>query len=551
GMRAPSHINFNGNLPVNNSDNPINRRRSSYSKNSLAGSRGRKSREPRWPQQLYKQWFGAITEGRSIQVHAMLADYPEVLNMRRIEPTPFHSALTPIASDWLGMDTTGMDGLQVAIMGYKNAYAHWRIGNQQQQQQHEHMSGMTPEQMREHVAVREVILSALIDATSPEQLDSHLFGRQHNTTLHLAAFYNDANLVERLLRQGAAVDIRNKMGFLPASITNDKPTLQWLAMYREQVRGTRYQMYPPHQPAQVQEYEFPQGSLMDPGDPEVPMEMLEHFSDEEDVPAARDTGDLDLAGAGGLPGLQDSSNDDTCISGNNSDEHIKQMKRQSAQSNEYADDQDDEVSLLSSSGDRTSLGLGGSRTSMEKRNSDHQPMQKRIFDKKRNSAYGGSGRPVSMVSIESSDSGRPRSSSNADSMLSSYYSAGGLGSESEYQSAQSQTGEEPVASVAEETDGSDTVSQVSDGGDPLPQSNDRSIRIKVDPSTINDDDIEGIFSDSDEVVQQEPSYCQSGSGLSDSSKSVSPALSATSGKHLSLSSLSSSGSINMQSLAMA
>ncbi|KAJ1950262.1 hypothetical protein FBU59_000761, partial [Linderina macrospora] len=496
----------------------------------------------------------------------MLADYPEVLNMRRIEPTPFHSALTPIASDWLGMDTTGMDGLQVAIMGYKNAYAHWRIGNQQQQ--HEHMAGMTPEQMREHVAVREVILSALIDSTSPEQLDSHMFGRQHNTTLHLAAFYNDANLVERLLRQGAAVDIRNKMGFLPASITNDKPTLQWLAMYREQVRGTRYQMYPPQQtPAQVQEYEVPQGSLMDPiAEPEVQMEMLEHFSDEEDVPEARSAGDLGLAEASGRSlGVQDSSNDDTCISGNNSDEHAKQSKRQSAQSDEYAYDHDDEVSLLSSSGDRTSLGLGGSRTSMEKRSSgsEHQSMQKKIFDKKRCSAYSGnSERPVSLVSIESagSDSGRPRSSSNANSMQSSYYSAGGaLGSESEYHSAhQSQAEDEEehaeaaAAAAVEEAERSDTVSQRSVSGDPLPPSNnDRSIRIKVDPSTINDDDIEGIFSDSDDVVQQEPSYCQSGSGLSDSGKSVSPALSAISGKHLSLSSLSSSGSINMQSLAMA
>ncbi|KAJ2841385.1 hypothetical protein GGI22_007915, partial [Coemansia erecta] len=95
--------------------------------------------------------------------------------------------------------------------------------------------------MKEHVAVREVILGALIDAISPEQLDSHFFGRQLNTTLHLAAFYNDANLVERLLRQGAAVDISNRMGFLPGGITNDKPTLQWLAMYQGQVRGTRYQ----------------------------------------------------------------------------------------------------------------------------------------------------------------------------------------------------------------------------------------------------------------------------------------------------------------------
>ncbi|KAJ2805903.1 hypothetical protein H4S07_003913, partial [Coemansia furcata] len=240
GMKAPSHINF--------SSSPHSSHRHSHIATSSSAPQSHPhwglqnmvtAADSRWPPQLYRQWFGAITEGRSIQVHSILADHPDVLNMRRKESTPFHMALTHIASEWLGNDTSGMDGLQVAIMGYKNAYANWRLGNGAQTEQ---MAGMSADQMKEHVAVREVILGALIDAISPEQLDSHFFGRQQNSTLHLAAFYNDANLVERLLRQGAAIDIPNRMGFLPTGITNDKPTLQWLSMYRGQLRGTRYQI---------------------------------------------------------------------------------------------------------------------------------------------------------------------------------------------------------------------------------------------------------------------------------------------------------------------
>ncbi|KAJ2381664.1 hypothetical protein GGI23_007534, partial [Coemansia sp. RSA 2559] len=198
-MKVPTHIDFSSGAQPSRQPH-MSGSAPQHQRNSKFGLPG-KSSEPKWPQMLYKQWFGAITEGRSIQVHSILADHPEVLNMRRHESTPFHMALTHIASEWLGNDTTGMDGLQVAIMGYKNAYANWRLGNGAQTEQ---MASMSADQMKEHVAVREVILGALIDAISPEQLDSHFFGRQLNTTLHLAAFYNDANLVERLLRQGAA-----------------------------------------------------------------------------------------------------------------------------------------------------------------------------------------------------------------------------------------------------------------------------------------------------------------------------------------------------------
>ncbi|KAJ2417932.1 hypothetical protein GGF47_005180, partial [Coemansia sp. RSA 2524] len=426
----------------------------------------------KWPSQLYKQWFGAIAEGRSIQVHSILADHPEVLNMRRREPTPFHMALTHIASEWLGNDTSGMDGLQVAIMGYKNAYANWRLGNGPQTEQ---MAGMSADQMKEHVAVREVILGALIDAISPEQLDTHFFGRQQNTTLHLAAFYNDANLVERLLRQGAAVDISNRMGFQPTGITNDKPTLQWLAMYRGQVRGSRYtpapvppQHYTPESDSALDQFHTDgdaEGGLR--GSPmsvphtveaELELESLEIFSDEE------------VSESSYIKQFADSAR--SLQASNHQTEHVDEYEQSDG-------DQPDNVSTVSSN-DRCSLGLGGSGPALAKRSLEGPNLRKRALESNKRPDTSDS-RPHSRNSSVSfsSDTAQlsPMSQSNTPSVM-SYHTANGTFSDGPSTPVTANTDDGPAADLG-----------------PSP---DRSIRIKVDPNSIMDNEIDDIFSDDDE-----------------------------------------------------
>ncbi|KAJ2355600.1 hypothetical protein GGF43_002590, partial [Coemansia sp. RSA 2618] len=453
--------------------------------------------------------------------------------MRRREPTPFHSALTLIASEWLGNDTSGMDGLQVAIMGYKNAYANWRLGNGPQT---EHMAGMSADQMKEHVAVREVILGALIDAITPEQLDTHFFGRQQNTTLHLAAFYNDANLVERILRQGAAVDISNRMGFVPSGITNDKPTLQWLAMYRGQVRGSRYQpsaMPPQHYTPESDsaldqfgdtgmELNGMHGSPMSvphAAEAELELESLEHFSDEDVSESSYIKQFADSARS-----LQPASD--------------KDVDHDSA-SDEYEQsdsEQLDNVSVVSSN-DRCSLGLGGSSSGsvgLAKRSLEGPNLRKRALESNKRLDAGDS-RPASRgsnVSFSSESAQMSPTSQSYTPSVTSYHTANGTFSDGAISPVTAGTKETPVTDLG-----------------PSP---DASIRIKVDPNSILDNEIDDIFSDEDEdgVVQHEPSYCNSGAGLSDSENSRSPAKP----QHLQMSlvsSGSSSASINMQSLSKA
>ncbi|KAJ2320058.1 Bud site selection protein bud4 [Coemansia sp. RSA 2704] len=525
GMRAPTHIDF--------SSSPHSPRSLYASGSAPVHQQGRFGQQQqhggsKWPQQLYKQWFGAIAEGRSIQVHSILADHPDVLNMRRREPTPFHMALTHIASEWLGNDTTGMDGLQVAIMGYKNAYANWRLGNGPQT---EHMAGMSADQMKEHVAVREVILGALIDAISPEQLDSHFFGRQQNTTLHLAAFYNDANLVERLLRQGAAVDISNRMGFLPTGITNDKPTLQWLAMYRGQVRGSRYspsqlqpQNYTPESDSALDQFgdvdgspiSVPRDARTQLAETELELESLEHFSDDDEV-----------SESSYIKQFADSARSMHSGAGNDDVEHDSASDEFEQSEGDLADN----VSVVSSN-DRCSLGLGGSKPNLANRSLEGPNLRKRALESNKR-ADATDSRPVSRGSNFSytSDTAHtsPTSMSNTPSVL-SYHTANGTFSDGP--SSPMTPGDAPDANPA--------------------MSPDTSIRIKVDPNSIRDNEIDDIFSDEDDdgVVQMEPSFCNSGAGLSDSEHKRSVERPSNMQSSL-VSSKSSSASINMQSLGKA
>ncbi|KAJ1669081.1 hypothetical protein GGF38_002523, partial [Coemansia sp. RSA 25] len=557
-MKAPSHINFSSSLHSSPRHSHTATTSSSAPQSQPHwGYQNMPAADSRWPPQLYRQWFGAITEGRSIQVHSILADHPDVLNMRRKESTPFHMALTHIASEWLGNDTTGMDGLQVAIMGYKNAYANWRLGNGAQTEQ---MAGMSADQMKEHVAVREVILGALIDAISPEQLDSHFFGRQQNSTLHLAAFYNDANLVERLLRQGAAVDIPNRMGFLPTGITNDKPTLQWLSMYRGQLRGTRYQL-PIAQQQESQSANYyasgevddaddedihasamaqPHGSDAHFAENELEMVMLEQFSDEDDEACEtsyiRRFGDMSRSPLVSHRGLA---------------EDVAQQRSESRNDNVSDNNNDDDDYMpdnasVNSSCDRGSLGLGlgGSKSSLAKKSPESAPLRQRVLDGQLNSRDE-TGRPASRGSTKSGASDMAYGQlplSSAPSVV-SYHTAN--------------DGTTTAAAAAAADDGEDVRD---DDEDDSHSDMNATVRIKVDPNSIDDDQIDDIFSDTDDIVQHEPSYCHTGSGLSDNSNNRGASSGYYDGMELQesptkqpsiRSGLSSSGSITMQSLSKA
>ncbi|PVU90281.1 hypothetical protein BB559_000106 [Furculomyces boomerangus] len=162
-------------------------------------------------------WFDFIIYGDFPKVQTMIGEISNILMASRWEETPYHEALAGIASDALGPDTTGMDGLQVAIIVYKNSHADWRLGKGLSHDGYP----LSSDQMRNVVSIREDILELLLNIAQPIHLNENRFGVYKNTTLHLASFFNDINLVSRLLAQGANPSIENELGFTPAMITTD------------------------------------------------------------------------------------------------------------------------------------------------------------------------------------------------------------------------------------------------------------------------------------------------------------------------------------------
>ncbi|KAJ2388119.1 hypothetical protein GGI05_003880, partial [Coemansia sp. RSA 2603] len=177
------------------------------------------------------------------------------------------------------------------------------------------------------------------------------------------------------------------------------------------------------------------------------------------------------------------------------------------------------------------LGLGGIKGGVSKTHNDSVSLRQRVLGDQQTR------RDMARDNVSNNNAGtgdevgnsRPGSPSMSPSVF-SYHTANG---------AESEDGNVDLQNQKEDTGTYPNI--------------DSTLRIKVDPNTIDDDEIDDIFSDNDDIVQMEPSYCQNGSGLSDSpdrqlhSQQQRPDTS-SSEKY---SSVASSASITMQSLSNA
>ncbi|KAJ1803369.1 hypothetical protein LPJ56_006977, partial [Coemansia sp. RSA 2599] len=321
----------------------------------------------------------------------------------------------------------------------------------------------------------------------------------------------------RLLRQGAAVDIPNRMGFLPADITNDKPTLQWLVMYQGQVRGAHYQSQP--SPPQEPQH-FYNADSSDVGGSYADMEAAggpAHSADDgayhqrdgrvsviESELAVENIGpysdDGQVSESSYIKQFADSVRDIQTMPNASAEYEMQKGFGNDAKFAETAqyDNQEedgfaDNVSVASSS-DRQSLGLGGDKAAGDvKVTREAALVHQRVLNSK---------------SLQLDDRRDPASSTDSETAYRrsesppespgavSYHTATGAASDDGYAERQDQQNED-----------TGTYPNI-----------DTTLRIKVDPRSIDDDDIDDIFSDTDDYVQMEPSYCQSDSGLSGSSR---------------------------------
>ncbi|KAJ1976567.1 Bud site selection protein bud4 [Dimargaris xerosporica] len=154
---------------------------------------------------LHSKWFHAISNSQLIAVTALLSTYPPLMGARSPVPYPYHPDILPVAAQFLGEDTSGMDALQIALMRYHAA-----------QQEFAANSKKGSEELETCAAV----IHALLDTIWKKELDEHRFGRAQNTSLHLAAFLGQAAVVDRLLAKGAMASVQNGLHYYPFDVTD-------------------------------------------------------------------------------------------------------------------------------------------------------------------------------------------------------------------------------------------------------------------------------------------------------------------------------------------
>ncbi|KAJ3360648.1 Bud site selection protein bud4 [Allomyces javanicus] len=150
-------------------------------------------------------WFAALRAGDHAVVVDLLNAHPELLDVQSPDPTPFDPDLVAEATQLMGPDTTRMNAVQAALMSLD--------ADSDDGDEAEH---------RERAARRRATILHLIEASTLVQLRAR-WGAQ-NTTLHLASFLGENDIIAALLAKGAPASPRNDLGLAPIDLTTDDAT---------------------------------------------------------------------------------------------------------------------------------------------------------------------------------------------------------------------------------------------------------------------------------------------------------------------------------------
>ncbi|KAK9727628.1 hypothetical protein K7432_001712 [Basidiobolus ranarum] len=150
------------------------------------------------PERLVELWFDSIEKMKLLEIYRLLFTNPQLIKVRSNGHLvyPVHSMKE--ANHCLGPATSNMNSLQVAMLYF---YSAKEYGN------------------HEEINLRKAVVDIVFDASNEKDLATDVWG-DRNTTLHLAAFMNDEELVHLLLQKGCTPDTTNQHGYSCLGVTS-------------------------------------------------------------------------------------------------------------------------------------------------------------------------------------------------------------------------------------------------------------------------------------------------------------------------------------------
>ncbi|KAI9175868.1 hypothetical protein H9P43_006232 [Blastocladiella emersonii ATCC 22665] len=158
---------------------------------------------------IEEAWFSAVAAGRLDEVKALLVSGgPGLLGAQRHDETKYDPDFADIAEALLGTDTRGMTGVQVAL---------FNLDSQEGSE-----SGTSSSMAAADSQTRRELIMYLVEASSVDQL--RLRWGENNTTLHVASFLGEIDVIQAILDRGVPHHLQNNLAFAPIDVAPDDLT---------------------------------------------------------------------------------------------------------------------------------------------------------------------------------------------------------------------------------------------------------------------------------------------------------------------------------------
>ncbi|KAJ1507922.1 hypothetical protein HMI54_001820 [Coelomomyces lativittatus] len=167
---------------------------------------------------IIETWFESITQGDEQGINSLLTDYPDLVYVQSSQGFSFPVDLVSAATQLLGSNTNGMNGLHFALINAEECDS----ASDDENSSDPLLSTLSTR--------RKQIIKKLIEMSSVDHLCNYRWGDE-NTLLHLVSFLGDIEVIGSLIRKGCTCQYVNALGLAPIDVAADEPTRHTFRSY--------------------------------------------------------------------------------------------------------------------------------------------------------------------------------------------------------------------------------------------------------------------------------------------------------------------------------